>query len=116
MRRAHMTRVTSTATTALLGRKNYQGFTGLLAHGRRGRGRAPADREFSRWLNTVEKVVLSTTLSTADWDNSRITSDDTVTVVKQLRQHGGGDIVVLASASVIRPRGGRRAGPCPWSA
>jgi riboflavin biosynthesis pyrimidine reductase len=60
------------------------------------------DREFSRWLNAVEKVVFSTTLTETTWDNSRIAATDPATAVKELRQQDGGDIIVLASTSVIQ--------------
>jgi dihydrofolate reductase len=100
--RSHMLRVTTGATTALLGRKNYQGFAGYWPSVAGDEGAHPADREFSRWLDAVEKVVFSTTLTDAGWHNTRIAPSDPATTVKQLRRKEGGDIVVLASASVIR--------------
>lgn len=100
--RSHMLRVTRPATTALLGRKNYEGFGGFWPAVADDEAADPDDREFSRWLNSVEKVVFSTTLEKAEWENARITASDPVTVVKELRGQEGGDIVVLASASVIR--------------
>ena len=71
-------RLMSTSTTALLG-----------------------FRAFSRWLDAVEKVVVSTTLTEATWQNSRIATDP-VALVKELRRQEGGDIWVMSSASVIR--------------
>lgn len=100
--RAHMLRVTENATTALLGRKNYQGFAGFWPGVADDEAADPADRAFSRWLNSVEKVVFSTTLASAEWDNARVTATDPASTVKELRGQDGGDIVVLASASVIR--------------
>jgi dihydrofolate reductase len=100
--RDHMMTVTGTATTALLGRKNFEGFAGFWPAVADDESADPRDREFSRWLNAVEKVVFSTTLKEAAWDNARIAGTDPVTAVKQLREQDGGDIVVLASASVIR--------------
>lgn len=100
--RRHMVEVTAPATTALLGRKNYQGFAGFWPGVADDDNAAPADRAFSRWLNMVEKVVFSTTLTTVEWENARLAAGDPVTEVKQLRQEEGGDIVVLASTSVIR--------------
>ena len=47
-------------------------------------------------------MIFSTTLQTAAWDNARIADADPVTTVKRLRQQDGGDIIVLASSSVIR--------------
>ncbi|HEY3559521.1 MAG TPA: dihydrofolate reductase family protein [Kribbella sp.] len=99
---AHMIRVTSPATTALLGRKNYQGFGGYWPTVADDETAPEESRAFSRWLNEVEKVVFSTTLDEAPWQNSRLAGTDPVATVKELRQQEGGDIVVLASSSVIR--------------
>jgi dihydrofolate reductase len=99
--RSHMVEVTSPATTALLGRKNYQGFGGFWPAVADDENADPKDRAFSRWLNEVEKVVFSTTLTTVDWENARLATEDPAATVKQLREQDGGDIVVLASTSVI---------------
>ncbi|MGW4208487.1 hypothetical protein ACWEIJ_10930 [Lentzea sp. NPDC004789] len=58
-----MVQVTSPATTALPGRKNYQGFSG-----------------FSLAVADDEKVVFSTTLTEVTWDDARLTTADPVTV------------------------------------
>ena len=100
--RAHMVEVTSTATTALLGRKNYQGFGGFWPAVAGDPNADAADRTFSRWLNDVDKVVFSTTLDQLDWDHARLATAAPASTVKQLRQEDGGDIIVLASTSVIR--------------
>ncbi|GGO28969.1 dihydrofolate reductase family protein [Microbispora bryophytorum] len=100
--RDHMVKVTSGATTALLGRTNYQGFGGFWPAVAEDESADPRDRAFAQWLNTVEKVVFSTTLTEAVWQNSRIAAAGPAEVVKELRQQDGGDIVVLASTSVIQ--------------
>ncbi|WP_433296256.1 dihydrofolate reductase family protein [Actinoplanes sp. CA-030573] len=100
--RAHMVRVTGPATTALLGRKNYQGFAGFWPAVAGDENAHPDDRTFAGWLNGVEKVVFSTTLTEVEWDNARLASSDPATTVRELRRQDGGDIIVLASSSVIR--------------
>jgi dihydrofolate reductase len=97
-----MTKVTSPATTALLGRKNFEGFGSFWPAVADDENAAPQDRAFSRWLNEVEKVVFSSTLTGSPWQNSRFVDADPADVVKQLRQEEGGDIVILASSSVIK--------------
>ena len=97
-----MTRMREGATTALLGRKNYEGFGGFWPAVADDETAHPADRDFSRWLNETEKVVFSSTLTEGPWQNSRIVNDDPATVVKGLRAQDGGNIVILASASVIK--------------
>ncbi|WP_328525055.1 dihydrofolate reductase family protein [Kribbella sp. NBC_00359] len=100
--RDHMIRVTSPATTILLGRKNYEGFGGFWPAVADDENAAPQDRAVSKWMNETEKVVFSTALTEAPWQNSRVVDADPADVVKQLRAEEGGDIIVLASASVIR--------------
>ena len=100
--REHMINVTSPATTVLLGRKNYEGF-GTYWPSVADNGEAdPRDRAFSKWLNAVEKIVFSSTLKDATWENARILNDDPATVVRDLQGQAGGDIIVLASSSVIK--------------
>jgi dihydrofolate reductase len=100
--REHMVKVTSPASTALLGRKNYQGFASYWPAVAGNPEADPRDRAFAQWLNAVEKVVFSTTLHEAGWPNSRVVADDPAAEVRRLRKQGGGDIIVLASASIIR--------------
>ena len=61
--RDHMVKVTSAATTALLGRKNYQGFSSYWPAVAEDESADPRDRAFAQWLNTVEKVIFSSTLA-----------------------------------------------------
>jgi dihydrofolate reductase len=100
--RDNMIRVTSQATTALLGRKNYEGFSQYWPAVADDENADPRDRAFSSWLNGVEKVVFSTTLTETSWGNSRVVAADPAEEVRRLRAQGGGDVVVLSSASIIR--------------
>ena len=110
--RAHLLRITSAASTILLGRKNYQGFAGFWPAVAGDDDADPRDRAFARWLNEAEKVVVSRTLTEASWPGSRVVADDPAEVVRRLRKEEGGDIVVLASAQHHpRPARGRRARP-----
>lgn len=100
--RDHMIDVTSQATTVLLGRKNYSGFGSYWPSVAANESADPRDRAFSKWLNSVEKIVFSSTLKDATWENSRIVDADPAEVVKDLLQQTGGNIIVLASVSVIK--------------
>ena len=100
--RAHLLRIISPASTAMLGRKNYQGFAGFWPAVADDDDADPRDRAFARWLNEAEKVVVSRTLTEASWPGSRVVADDPAEVVRRLRKEEGGDIVVLASGSIIR--------------
>ena len=100
--RENMIAVTSPATTVLLGRKNYQGFGSYWPSVADNESADPRDRAFSSWLNSVEKVVFSSTLKESTWENSRIVNDDPAAVIKELQKQSGGDIIILASSSVIK--------------
>jgi dihydrofolate reductase len=100
--RDHMVRVTGSGSTALLGRKNYEGFGGYWPAVADDENADPRDRAFSAWLNATEKVVFSSTLTESSWTGTRIVTTDPADEVRQLRAQDGGDIVVLASSSIIR--------------
>jgi dihydrofolate reductase len=100
--RNNMIAVTTPATTALLGRKNYQGFGYYWPGVANDENADPRDRAFSKWLNSVEKIVFSTTVTEPSWENSRIVNADPATVVQELKQREGGPIVVLSSSSIIK--------------
>jgi dihydrofolate reductase len=87
--------------TVLLGRTNYEGFHGYWPAVADDPAADPRSRAFSRWFDAVEKVVVSRTLDTATWANSRVT-DDLEGTVKALRATAGQGIAVLSSVSVIR--------------
>jgi dihydrofolate reductase len=100
--RDHMIDVTSPATTVLLGRKNYQGFGYYWPSVADNAEADPHDRAFSKWLNSVEKIAFSSTVKDGTWANSRIVNDDPVKVVEDLQGQKGGDIIILASSSLIK--------------
>ncbi len=100
--RNHMINITSPATTVLIGRKNYEGFGSYWPSVANNEEADSRDRAFSKWLNSVEKTVFSSTLEDASWETSRIVSADPATIIKGLQQQNGGDIIVLASSSIIK--------------
>ncbi len=100
--REHMINVASPATTVLLGRKNYEGFGSYWPSVANNEEADSRDRAFSKWLNSADKIVFSSTLKAASWENSRIVNADPAAVIKELQKQAGGDIIVLASSSVIK--------------
>jgi dihydrofolate reductase len=82
---------TQSSTTALVGRKNYEGFAGYWPSVADDEAADLRDRTFSRWFTSVQKVVFSTSITERSLPNTTVTSDPP-----------GGDIIVLASSSVIR--------------
>jgi dihydrofolate reductase len=100
--RDHLTRLWESATTALLGRVNAEGFLGFWPTVIGMEGADPRDEAFAKWLVDTEKVVLSSTLDTPPWERTTIVDRPAPEVVANLKAREGGDILVPSSASVIK--------------
>ena len=101
--RDHLNRIWQGATTALLGRLNAEGFMGFWPPVADDENADPRDRGYGKWLVDAEKVVLSTTLTEAPWERTRVVNASAPDVVAELKAGGEGDILVNNSASVIKP-------------
>ncbi|MFC1436216.1 dihydrofolate reductase family protein [Streptacidiphilus sp. N1-3] len=100
--RDHLTGLWQSATTALLGRVNAEGFLGFWPTVIGTEGVDPRDEGFAKWLVATDKVVLSSTLGQAPWERTEVIDKPTSEVVADLKAAEGGDILVLSSASVIK--------------
>ncbi|MEU3010614.1 dihydrofolate reductase family protein [Nocardia asteroides] len=100
--RDHLTRIWENATTAVLGRRNAEGFLGYWPSVAADESADPRDRGYARWLTDVDKVVLSTTLTEAPWERTRIVDAPAAEVVADLRATDGGEILVNTSPSAIK--------------
>lgn len=101
--RSHLTRIWENATTALLGRLNAEGFLGYWSPIAEDDNADPSYRGYAKWLVGTEKVVLSTTLTEAPWERTRVVNAPAEDVVADLKATGEGDILVNCSASIIKP-------------
>ncbi|MFG1749425.1 dihydrofolate reductase family protein [Streptosporangium sandarakinum] len=101
--RNHMNRIWENATTALLGRNNAEGFMGYWSSVAEDDNADPRDRGYAKWLVDTEKVVLSTALTEAPWERTRVVNAPAADVVTELKATGEGEILVNSSPSVIKP-------------
>jgi dihydrofolate reductase len=79
--------------TMLLGRVTYEGFAD--AFGSQSGGMADQ-------MNDTPKVVVSSTLTSADWKNSSLINDNVADEIKQLKDRPGKAINISGSATLIR--------------
>lgn len=100
--RDHLAAVHASATTALLGSVNAEGFAAVWPAVAGDPQADERDRGFARWLTATEKVVLSSS-GTSSWPDARVLDQDAVSVVDTLQGEPGGDILILASVSIIMP-------------
>ena len=93
------------AGTAIFGRITYQLMQAHWPSVADDPSAGPHDIHHSEWTKTATKLVFSKTLPAAPWDASgdaTLIRDDVATVIRQLRQEAGKDLVVLGSASLAR--------------
>ena len=62
---------------------------------------SPAARAHFEWVIQVPKVVFSTTLTSADWRNSRLIRHDVAAQVEALKAQPGGSMAIYASPKLV---------------
>ena len=81
------------ADAHLLGRVTYEGFAAAWPS---------RSGEFADKFNGMRKYVVSTTLDTAEWDNSTVIKGDLAEEVSKLKRELDGDILVAGSATLVQ--------------
>lgn len=59
------------------------------------------DPEVAALMNSLPKVVVSKTLSSADWENSTLIKDHAREEIRKLKQQPGKDLAIFGSANLI---------------
>ncbi len=52
-------------------------------------------------MNNIRKVVISTTLDKAEWNNTRLIKDNVAEEVTRLKQQPGGDLALFGSGKLM---------------
>ena len=80
------------ADVLLLGRKTYDSFYGAWPH---------REGPMAEKINSMRKLVASTTLPSSDWHDTTVIPSDLEGAVRAVKQEDGGPIVVAGSRSVV---------------
>ena len=72
--------------THIMGRVTYEEMAGYWP---------TSTGEYARFMNTLPKVVFSTTLPSADWPGTRIARGDTAAEIATLKNETGGEIIMV---------------------
>lgn len=78
----------------LLGRETYESFAGAWPD-------RTDETGFADRMNSLPKYVVSTSLETAEWNNSTIIDGDIAEEVAELKQESGQDILVNGSGELV---------------
>jgi len=83
--------------TLLFGRITYEMMASFWPT-EMGKQRAPVTADS---MNKAEKIVFSKTLKKAEWQNTRIISEDLVSTIRRLKSEPGSPITILGSGSIV---------------
>lgn len=79
----------------IMGRKTYQGMAGYFPA-------ADAGHPYAEVMNSAPKAVFSSTLKSADWNNTTIINGDTASEIERLKRQGTDDIVAHGGISFVQ--------------
>lgn len=83
------------ADTMLLGRRTYEQFAAFWAD-------KGSDVEFADIINNTPKLVVSTTLTSADWQNSTLIKGNVGEELRRRKEEPGKDISITGSPTLVR--------------
>jgi dihydrofolate reductase len=89
----HIGSLMAAGDTLLLGRVTYQTFAASFA--------GNTSDPMAAQMNTIPKVVVSTTLDGAEWENSTLIRRDVGTEITRLKQQSGKNINISGSATLV---------------
>ena len=84
----------STSDAMLMGRVLYEEWAGYWPD--------HADEPFGDVINPIQKYVVSSTLQSADWQNTELLGADAADRLRELKETDGGDISMSGSATTVR--------------
>jgi len=84
---------TSESEALLLGRKTYEGFAAAWPS---------REGEFADKFNRMPKYVVSSTMRSAEWNNTTVLRGDLTQEIGRLRERHGGPIVVHGSPTLVQ--------------
>ncbi|MQY22825.1 dihydrofolate reductase family protein [Nocardia macrotermitis] len=62
---------------------------------------SPHERAHAEWVNALDKIVCSTTLTSADWNNTRLVSGNLTEEFTRLKGEAGDTIAIYASPKLV---------------
>jgi dihydrofolate reductase len=83
------------ADTMLLGRRTYEEFASYWPQ-------QSSDVPLADHMNSTPKIVVSTTLQSVDWQNSRLISGNVAEELRRLKEGSGKNIGITGSGTLVR--------------
>lgn len=93
----HAREILSTVDTVLWGRGTYQMMENYWTSVPSNPDSSEYEIEHAKWIEETSKVVFSTTLEKAEWNNSRLIKENIEEEIKNIKKQPGKDIIILGS-------------------
>ncbi len=84
------------ADAMLLGRRTYEMFAAYWPH------RSPEDEPMAGAINAMSKLVVSSTLTTVEWQNSTLIGGDVLQALGELKELPGKNLYISGSPTLVR--------------
>jgi len=88
--------------TLLLGRVTYDSFAGSWPRVPENPEVSEREKAYARILNAMRKIVVSSTMEKAEWNNSIIMREIDKDMIEGLKREGGKDVLIYGSASIVQ--------------
>jgi len=90
------------ADTFILGRKTYQIWENYWPAAASNPQSSINDKRFSRYAEETQKIVISNTLDTVEWKNTKLITDNIAEEIQKLKQQSGKNLIVAGGAIVAQ--------------
>jgi dihydrofolate reductase len=94
--------IIDSADTLLLGRVTYESFAGSWPHVPESPTASEDEKVYARKLNAMRKIVVSSTLESADWNNSELVRSIDSEYFRRLKEQDGKDVLIYGSATIVQ--------------
>jgi dihydrofolate reductase len=89
-------------TTVIMGRRSFLGHRQVWSEKARKPGDPQYMWDYSRFMDRVEKICLSSRLKSTDWENTRIMKGDLPGIVAKLKREKGGNIIAEGGPRLVQ--------------
>jgi len=93
----HAREILSTVDTVLWGRGTYEMMENYWTSVPSDPNASEYEIEHAKWIEETSKVVFSTTLEKAEWNNSKLVKENIEEEIKSIKKQPGRDIIILGS-------------------
>ena len=86
----------------IFGKTTYQLFESFWPKAATDPAMSPEDREIGHAIDTVDKIVYSTSLERVTWQNTQLYHEINPDEVQKLKERPGGDMVIFGSGTIVQ--------------